>query len=61
MHAPCAEVLADAWRPEAELHAYMPGIRASPWHDPSAFELTAELEANYAAIRAEFEAHLPSL
>jgi len=53
-----ADVVSDAWRPEDELHAYMPGIAASPWHDPSTFEVTAELEANYETIRREFEALL---
>ena len=56
-----AAVVADPQRPEAELHAYMPGIApASPWHDPAAFELTAKLEANYDAIKAEFGALLSS-
>lgn len=53
-----ADVIADPWRPHGELHAYMPGVDASPWHDPSRFDFAAELEANYEAIKAEFYALL---
>ena len=53
-----ADVIADPWRPHGELHAYMPGIDASPWHDPSRFDFAAELEANHEAIKAEFYALL---
>ena len=53
-----ADVIADPWRPHGELHAYMPGIEAVPWHEPSRFSFAAELEANYEAIKAEFYALL---
>ena len=54
-------VIKEPQRPQDELHAYMPGIApASPWHDPSHFELAAKLEANFDAISEEFAALLQS-
>jgi len=49
---------ADSLRPYQDLHAYMPGIPASPWRDPSDFAFARELEENFPVIKAEFEALL---
>lgn len=34
---------------------YMPGLTARPWHDPTDFPWTAEIEAEFQLIRAEYD------
>jgi hypothetical protein len=53
------DVIADAWRPHEELHAYMPGLgAATPFLDPGELALCQQLSDNYAVIAAEYEALL---
>mmetsp|Transcript_19377 Transcript_19377/g.47554 ORF Transcript_19377/g.47554 Transcript_19377/m.47554 type:complete len:360 (+) Transcript_19377:143-1222(+) len=50
------DIIDDPWRPHEDIHAFMDGIPAAPFRDPSLYPFTAELEANYETIKAEFAA-----
>jgi aspartyl/asparaginyl beta-hydroxylase (cupin superfamily) len=51
------EIVNDPWRPQDEIHAYMPGLGpTTPFRDPSQLELCRQLSANYEAIASEYRA-----
>jgi aspartyl/asparaginyl beta-hydroxylase (cupin superfamily) len=51
------EIIQNEWRPEDEIHAYMPGLGATkPFHDPNSLELCRLMSENYETIRNEYDA-----
>lgn len=51
------EIINNEWRPEDEIHAYMPGLgETKPFHDPEQLELCREMSSNYDTILKEYEA-----
>jgi len=40
---------------------FVPTLLAKPWHDPEGFLMCRMLEANYATIRAEYDAYIDKL
>ena len=56
------QVVADEWRPHAELHAYMPGLGPTePFLDPSRLELCRRLSERIDDIEAEYDALLADM
>lgn len=53
------DIVQDPWRPQSEIHAYMPGLGPTqPFYDASQLELCRSLSANYETIRQEYQALL---
>ena len=56
------EIVQNKWRPEDEIHAYLPGLgRTEPFHDPEKLELCRLLSENYETIREEYETLLQDM
>ena len=56
------EIIQNPYRPETEIHAYMPGLGPTrAFHDPSQLKLCRELSENYETIRAEYHALLKDI
>jgi aspartyl/asparaginyl beta-hydroxylase (cupin superfamily) len=55
-------IINNPWRPETEIHAYMPGLgETKPFHDPSQLKLCRDLCENYEIIKKEYEALLDDM
>jgi aspartyl/asparaginyl beta-hydroxylase (cupin superfamily) len=55
------EIIKNQWRPESEMHAYMPGLgETKPFWDPQQLELCKLLSENYETIVQEYDALLAS-
>ena len=51
------EIISNPWRPQDEIHAYMPGLGPTePFRDPNQLELCRLLSENYETIKEEFDA-----
>jgi len=56
------EIIQNKWRPQDEIHAYMPGLGTTqPFHDPEKIELCRLLSENYETIREEYQALLQDM
>lgn len=50
-------IINDPYRPQDEIHAYMPGLgETNPFHDPAQLELCQKLSENIDVIEKEYEA-----
>lgn len=51
------EIISNPYRPQAEIHAYMPGLGPTrPFHDPEQLELCKLMSENYETIKDEYDA-----
>lgn len=51
------EIISNPYRPQDEIHAYMPGLGTTqPFRDPNELELCRLMSENYETIKAEFDA-----
>jgi beta-hydroxylase len=51
------EIVSNPFRPESEIHAYMPGLGpTAPFHEPDQLQLCKDLSENYETILKEYEA-----